>query len=355
VILEPHISSVMGWTKEQIDEIAEECLASDIPYDLTKMQDKTEDTIREFFENGGADEAPPPPVIASADGDCWGALPDEIKWKSNGSVAVITMNRPEANNALDEALTIGLTQCVARVMQSPELRVVFLTGAGKMFCAGGDPKAFQNAAAQAKAAEAAGKLGDKGSDQNAAGALQFAKLLDDLSNLPCYVVALANGTAMGGGFGLLSCCDCVIAKKTAMFALSEVKLGVIPATISPYVVARIGVSNARRFFMTGEAITSDVAIAAGLVNIAVDDEKGLAKEAQRICKLMTLAAPAAIKASKKLVAGVANKVINEELMVYTAGQLAQIRMGKEAEAGMIAVQAGQKPPWAEKELVFPEV
>ena len=125
-------------------------------------------------------------------------------------------------------LHCGLILCIARVKLLPKLRVVFLTGNGAMFCAGGDPKAFQHAAAQAVAGE----------DGNDASALEFAQLLHDMHTLPLYLVCLCNGTAMGGGVGLLSVCDYVIARKTASFALSEVKLGVIPATISPYVVAR---------------------------------------------------------------------------------------------------------------------
>ena len=108
------------------------------------------------------------------------------------------------------------------------MRVLFMTGNGAMFCAGGDPKSFQ-------AAQAAGK---SGSGDNEKGASEFAELLKGMNNLPVYVVGLANGSAMGGGFGYLCCCDTVIARKTAFFALSEVKLGVIPATISPYVVAK---------------------------------------------------------------------------------------------------------------------
>ena len=247
--------------------------------------------LREYFENGGADEAPPPPELTKSEAAlCWGKLPDAVKWTANESVVIITLNRPDANNAMDDDLTRGLGMCVERVKQSPDVRVCFLTGAGKMFCAGGDPKQFQQAAAAAKEAEAKGVLGGD-DDANAAGAMAFAHLLQarvglatpppatqcpslkgyprptrlasqashmahsgpilltfrdsahrtsrpsavtrllhgrytvvtqDLSTLGCYTVALANGTAMGGGFGLLCCCDCVIAKRSAMFALSEV-------------------------------------------------------------------------------------------------------------------------------------
>ena len=344
----------MGWTKEQIDEIASECFANDVKYDLAALQSYDEDAIREYFENGGSDEAPPPPEVLTAKSpDCWSPLPEEIKWRTNGTVAVITLNRPNEKNALDGRLSFGLEMCIERVRQSVGMRVLFLTGAGAMFCAGGDPKAFQEAAAQAKEAAAAGVVGG-GGDKNATGAKGFAAMLASLASLPVYVVALCNGTAMGGGIGLLCCCDCVIAKRTAMFALSEVKLGVIPATISPYVVARIGVSNSRRLFMTGEAITSETARQMGLVNEVVGDDAALLAEAKRICKLVTLAAPGAAAAAKLLVTNVANKVVDEALVTYTAGELARVRMSDECAAGMVAVQAGQKPPWAASEVTLPE-
>ncbi|KAL1496669.1 hypothetical protein AB1Y20_014266 [Prymnesium parvum] len=167
----------MVWTKAQVDEIAEELLATDIPYDLNALQGYDEDGLRAFFENGGSDEAPPEPTLSSSSG-CWGPLPEEVKWKvnANGTVAVITMNRPAENNAMDDNLIAGLVMCVKRVQESPDLRVCFLTGAGKMFCAGGDPKAFQKAAALAKEAEAKGVLGTA-DDQNVSGAMTFAQML----------------------------------------------------------------------------------------------------------------------------------------------------------------------------------
>jgi len=337
----------MAWTDEQIEELRAECFANDIKYDLAAMQDWDEEKIREFFENGGAEEAPPAPEVELTK-DIWTYMPPEVKYKTNGSVVMITLNRPDAKNAIDAGMTEGLMIAIERIKATPSIRIVFLTGAGPMFCAGGDPKGFQAAAKMAEDAKTSG-----GEDMNKSSSMDFAHMLRDLANLDAYVVGLANGTAMGGGFGLLSCCDCVVAKKTAMFALSEVKLGVIPATISPYVVEKIGVANSRRLFMTGEAITSEQATKINLVQVLVDDEKGLETEAKRICKVMTLAAPEAVKASKRLVQSVKNKVIDETVMAYTAGQLAMVRAGEEAVSGMAAVQAGTKPVWASKELTLP--
>ena len=217
-----------------------------------------------------------------------------------------------------------------------------------MFCAGGDPKTFQEAQQQGKAASGAG-----GADKNAEGAQKFAQFLDALNSLPCYVVGLANGSAMGGGFGLLCCCDCVYARKTSFFALSEVKLGVIPATISPYVVARIGPANARRMFMTGETINAEKAMQIGLVQEVFATPEELIKKAQDVCDVLTAAAPGAVRASKSLVANVQYKPITADLQAYTAEQLAQVRMSDESTAGMLAVQTGKKPPWNLTPMKFP--
>ena len=165
--------------------------------------------------------------------------------------------------------------------------------------------------------------------------------------------------AVGGATflaGFLCCCDCVIARKTAFFALSEVKLGVIPATISPYVVAKIGPANARRLFMTGETVNCEKGKEIGLVQEVVDTPEALAKEAQKICDVMLLAAPGAVAAAKKLVTNVQYKPITPELQAYTAEQLAMVRMSEESTGGMIAVQAGKKAPWAQNaaSMKFPQ-
>ena len=183
----------------------------------------------------------------------------------------------------------GLFMGVARCKQSPDLKILFLTGAGNMFCTGADPKMFQMAAQMAKEAAAKGTQGGD-EDGNASSANQFAEFLNDLHQLKCHTVGLCNGSAMAGGIGLLCCCKHVIAKKQGMFSLSEVKLGVIPAAISPYVVEKMGVSNARRFFMTGETINSAAAVKSLLVDAIVPENSSLELEAKKICEQMGLPA-----------------------------------------------------------------
>ena len=342
----------MVFTEAEVDEIRAECFANDVTYNYAVVKDWDEDKIREFFESGGGGEgsAEPAAVDVSEANPFEAQMPKEVLFRVNAeqSVAVITLNRPDAKNAMNDELTAGLALAIARIRATPSVRVCFLTGSGAMFCAGGDPKSFQEAQQQGKAANGAGST-----DKNAEGAQKFAQFLDALNSLPCYVVGLANGSAMGGGFGLLCCCDCVFARKSAFFALSEVKLGVIPATISPYVVARIGPANARRMFMTGETINAEKAVQIGLVQEIFATPEELIKKAQDVCDVLTAAAPGAVRASKRLVANVQYKPITAELQAYTAEQLAQVRMSDESTAGMLAVQTGKKPPWSLTQMKFP--
>jgi len=342
----------MVLTKDEIEDIKSECFANDVVYNFDVLKNWDEDKIRDYFESGGGGEgAAPSTVVAEGETDPFKIdMPKELQWRMNQekTVAVMTMNRPAEKNAIDDNISAGLMLAIKRIKATPSLRVVFWTGNGAMFCAGGDPKGFQKAQELGKKAAGTGEA-----DLNSEGAGQFATMLKDLDALPVYLVALAQGSAMGGGFGFLSVCDCVIARKTAFFALSEVKLGVIPATISPYVVGKIGASNSRRLFMTGETINAEKAKEIGLVQEVVNMPEDLVKEAQKICDIMALAAPRAVAASKSLVRNVQYKPITQEVMDYTAGELAKIRMGEEATGGMIAVQAGKKAPWAEHKVTFP--
>ena len=202
----------MVLTVEEIEDIKAECFASDVSYNYEVLKDWDEDKVRDFFESGGGGEgAAPSAVVAPGQEDPYKIeMPKEVLWRTNAekTVAVITLNRPAEKNALDEKINEGMVLSIARVKSTPSLRVVFLTGSGSMFCAGGDPKDFQ------KAQELGKQAAETGVDNNSKGAQVFAKMLQDMNELPVYFVALANGSAMGGGFGFLCCCDCVVARKT---------------------------------------------------------------------------------------------------------------------------------------------
>ena len=314
-----------------------------------------------------------------------------VLFKVEDGVGVVTFNQPENNNALSAAIFVGLMRrgaarnvrgtrpcdlaerqrsvpkigridvdaterelfslapdgarprrCIKYAYDHVgELRVIFIKSAGRIWCAGGDPKDFQ----AAQKMESEGRAAD-----NSAGAQEFANRLKYVNECPVPVVALVAGPVFGGGVGICSVCDMVVCTERAAFQLSEVKLGVIPATISPYVVQAMGVRNARRYFTTGEPINAATAEAIGLASEVVKDVKGLEEAAQKICDNFTLAAPHAVAASKALVFGVGGKEITPELVDYTAAQLASIRVKGEAVVGMKALLAKQKPDWAKKPL-----
>lgn len=200
-------------SKEAIEDIKAECFANDITYNYDVLKDWDEDKVRDYFESGGGGEGAAASTVVAPGGvdPFMKEMPAECLWRHNAdkSVAVITLNRPQNKNAIDDKITEGLVLAVERIHATPSLRVVFLTGNGAMFCAGGDPKGFLKAQELGMAAKESG-----GKDENSNSAGDFAELLRQLNSLPVYLVGLANGSAMGGGFGLLCCCDCVYARKS---------------------------------------------------------------------------------------------------------------------------------------------
>lgn len=264
-----------------------------------------------------------------------------VLFKVSGGVGVVTLNQPENNNALSAAIFIGLLRCVKYAYEHVgSLRVVFVKSSGRIWCAGGDPKDFQ----KAQAMVAAGGAGDP--EDNDKGAHEFAGRLKYINECPVPLIGLIAGPVFGGGVGIASVFDMVVCTERAVFQLSEVKLGVIPATISPYVVQAMGVRASRRFFITGEPMPAAVCKDIGFVSEVVKDVRALEEAAQKICDNFTLAAPKAVAASKALVQGVAFKVITDDVISYTADQLAKIRVDSEAVDGMVALLAKKKPPWA---------
>jgi 1,4-dihydroxy-2-naphthoyl-CoA synthase len=176
----------------------------------------------------------------------------DVKLEIGDGIAYLTLNAPERKNSLNFDVQDAFQDACMELQTRKDIRVVVLKAEGSMFCSGGDPKWFQDCA----------KLPD---EENNKGSMQFAKFLYMFQTLPQLTIAMVQGHAMGGGVGLASICDVVIAIKNAQFVLSEVRLGVIPATISPYVVAKIGVANAKRLFCTAENLKAEEARQMGLV------------------------------------------------------------------------------------------
>ena len=238
-------------------------------------------------------------------------------------VVTITLNRPESHNAFDEHVIAGLSGKLDTLYVEKDVRVVFLRGAGKSFSAGADLGWMQRAAGFTE-------------QQNKADALALAAMLSKLNTLPQVTIACVQGAAMGGGLGLVACCDIVIAREDASFALSEVKLGLIPATIAPYVLRAMGERQARRYFQTGERFKGDRAFELGLVHEVAHSDAEMEAKAQTFIDLLKTNGPAAMKAAKALCLDLSGKPVTPELMDDTATRIARTRAGAEAKEGLAA-------------------
>jgi|HubBroStandDraft_2_1064218.scaffolds.fasta_scaffold68672_2 methylglutaconyl-CoA hydratase len=248
--------------------------------------------------------------------------------------ATVTLNRPDKKNAFDSELIGALRETFETLRDQETLRVVFVRGAGGTFSAGADLEWMRDAVEHTE-------------DDNRDDAMQMAIMLKHLHDIPALTVALVEGGGFGGGAGLAAACDMVVAVKNAKFAFSEVKLGLIAATVSPYVVAAVGPRRARRLFSSGEVFDAESARLFGLVDEIVDDVAALEAAKARIIGTQVLCAPGAVAESKKLVAEVAGRAIDHGLMVHTAKRIAAQRVGDEGQAGVRAFLDGKKAPWAE--------
>jgi methylglutaconyl-CoA hydratase len=256
--------------------------------------------------------------------------PNHLIVLENG-IARVVLNRPDVHNALDDHLIADLTGSLEKVAGDRSVRLVLLTGQGGSFCAGGDLNWMRRTA-------------DYTYEQNLADAMSLAKLLYTLNTLPQPTVALVNGPAYGGGVGLVACCDIAIATDTAKFSLSEVRLGLIPATISPYVVRKIGESKARRLFLTAEVFEAAEAERIGLVHEVVA-AAGMAEAAGWFIKRLREGGPQAQDAAKQLIARVAGAPIDAALMEDTAQRIASQRATPEGKEGAEAFLAKRHPNW----------
>lgn len=252
-------------------------------------------------------------------------------------VATLTLNRPEFHNAFDAALVLRLTEMLVELKSRPEVRVVVLTGAGRSFSAGADVKWMRSMAGCSE-------------DENFEDALHLADLMSLLNSLPLPTVARVNGHAYGGGVGLVACCDIALASSEARFALSEVRLGLVPAVISPYVVAAVGERNARRLFLSGEAMNAKLARRVGLVHEiakpnklddALDDQLGM----------LLKGGPNALRESKELVFTLegGGKSADDALKHRTAQIIAQLRVSDEGQEGLAAFLEKRLPAWARRD------
>ena len=253
---------------------------------------------------------------------------------TRAGVAVVTLNRPKVHNAFNPQVIEKLSDIFETLRAADGVRVVMIEGAGPSFSAGAD-LAWMRAAA------------DYTTHDNREDAGGMGEMLRRLSTLPQATIALVHGAAMAGGCGILSACDIAIATKNASFALSEVRLGIIPAVISPYVIRAIGPRAAHRYFLTAERFDAATAQALGLIHVVVEDNNALAQEAERLVQQIFTCAPGAIDAAKELIAAVAGRPIDGALIADTARRIAERRASDEAKEGLSAFLEKRKPKWAE--------
>ena len=244
----------------------------------------------------------------------------------SGPVATITMNRPHARNALDLALIAQLTQLFL-ALSVDDTRVIVLTGAGDAFCAGGDAEWMR----------ASRDLSDQ---ENIADAAAVGAMLEAIDSCSKPVVARVNGHALGGGAGLVACADAAVAAEDAGFGFPEARLGLIPATISPYVLRSIGPGHARALFVTGRRIDAAEAYRIGLVHRVVAPSE-LDAEVTRVVDDLLACGPVAIAEAKRLVRDATAGLALPDLAV----RLASVRAAPEAQEGLAAFLAKQKPGW----------
>jgi methylglutaconyl-CoA hydratase len=254
-----------------------------------------------------------------------------IEIERSGARATLWLNRPERHNAFDDALIAELSAALVELAAESAIRVVLLAGRGKSFSAGAD-LAWMKRMAGYTAAE------------NEADALKMAEMLNRLDSFPKPTIALVQGAAMGGGVGLVAACDIAIAAEDAQFAFSEARLGLTPATISPYVIAAIGPRAARRYFLTAERFGARQALHLGLVS-AVVPATDLAGEADKLADILCQNSPGAMAEAKRLIADVTGRPIDAALRSETAGRIARQRASVEGREGVAAFLDKRKPSW----------
>ena len=246
-------------------------------------------------------------------------------------VATVTLNLPEIHNAFDDKVIAKLYQIMTTLNADESVRVVILAAKGKSFSAGGNLDWMKRAASYSHG-------------ENQSDAQGLAELLRALNTLSKPTIARVQGAAFGGAVGLVSCCDMAVGTPAARFSLSEVKVGIVPATISPYVIAAIGQRAARRYFLTAERFSAQTALELGLLSAVVEPEQ-LDDEIAKLVEALLSNGPAALTAAKKLIADVANQPISAELIEQTSKLIADLRISPEGQEGLSAFLEKRKPNW----------
>jgi methylglutaconyl-CoA hydratase len=251
-----------------------------------------------------------------------------------GHVGTITLNNAEKHNAFDDVLIAEISAAIQECNRSMSTRVIVLAAAGKSFSAGADLNWMQ-------------RMADYTQEENEEDAMGLAALMGALHGTRKPTIARVQGAAFGGGVGLVACCDMAVGTVNAAFCLSETKLGLVPAVISPYVIAAIGERAAHRYFLTAEKFSAAEAHRIGLLHEVVADEVALDAKIAELAAALCLAGPKALEDAKKLIAMVAHQPIDETLQSETAEFIARIRGSREGREGVTAFLEKRKPSWLE--------
>jgi methylglutaconyl-CoA hydratase len=257
-----------------------------------------------------------------------------VLYSVENGVATITLNRPEVHNAFNEVVIAELTNAFVKAGGDDAVRVVVLRGNGKSFSAGGDLNWMR-------------RMADYTREENIADAGKLGTLLKTINTCPKPTIALVQGNAFGGGVGLTACCDIALAEESAQFCLSEVRIGIIPSIILPYVITAIGERQARRYCLTAERFEGKTAARIGLAHEAVP-VGGLDVAADKIIAALKDGGPAAQKRGKKLILDIARRMIDEDVIRLTVEQIAEARASDEGRDGLSAFLNKTEPSWRKK-------
>ena len=249
----------------------------------------------------------------------------------DGKVATVTLNRPDVRNAFNETTIAEITEAFRTLGQHSDVRTIVLAANGPAFCAGADLNWMK-------------KMAGYTHEENRADAAQLAEMLRTIYTCPKPVIAKVQGDCYAGGMGLVAACDIAVANEATNFCLSEVKLGLIPATISPYVILAMGENAARRYFLTAERFSAQEAHRIGFVHQAVAAD-ALDATVAEIVKALVTNSPNAVKEAKRLVQDVAGQPLTAELIADTAERIADIRSSDEGKEGVRSFLEKRKPNW----------
>jgi methylglutaconyl-CoA hydratase len=259
-------------------------------------------------------------------------MTDLVRMERDGGVARVTLNRPKFNNALDEHLIEALSLSFATIVADTSIRTVVLSGEGKSLCAGADINWMRKGASYNR-------------EENIADLMPLGRMLSALDQMPQTTIGRVHGPIYGGGVGLVAACDIAIGSLEATFCLSEVKLGIVPGMISPYVLRVIGERAARRYFQSAEVFDAQEAKRIGLLHEVIAPHE-LDERISRLVKQLNSAAPGARAIAKKLPGDIAGRPINETLMSEIAALIADVRASPEAREGLSAFLKKRKASWA---------